>query len=76
MSDQALIPIVAVSAVFGGPLIMYVVHTIASNWRQVRVAEQTATLKQQMIERGYGADEIVRVLEAGAGEPAKAEKVC
>lgn len=69
MSDEALIPIVAISAVFGGPFIGYVVHTVATNWRQARVAEENAHLKRQMIERGYSADEIVRVLEAG-GEPA------
>ncbi|MBX9584910.1 MAG: hypothetical protein K2X87_31785 [Gemmataceae bacterium] len=76
MSDEALIPIVAVTTVFGAPLVWFVVDTIASNWRQVRVAEQNAHLKQQMVERGYSADEIVRVLEAGVPvEPAKAEKV-
>lgn len=76
MSDEALIPIVAVTAVFGFPLVGYVVSTVATNWRQVKVAEQNAALKQQMIDRGYAADEIVRVLEAGAGEPATAGKVC
>ena len=77
MSDETLIPIVAISAVFGGPLIWYVVHTIATNWRHVRVAEQNAALKQQMIDRGFSADEIVRVLEAGTpAEPAKVAKCC
>jgi uncharacterized membrane protein YciS (DUF1049 family) len=33
-------------------------------WRKVRVAEIEATLKQQMLDRGMSADEIVRVLAA------------
>jgi hypothetical protein len=78
MSDDALwIPIVAISAVFGVPLLWHAVDAVSAAWRQVRVAEQNAALKQQMIDRGYSADEIVRVLEAGvSAEPAEAEKVC
>jgi hypothetical protein len=39
-----------------------------SQWKKVRIAEMEATLKQQMIDRGMSADEIVRVLSASAGK--------
>lgn len=67
MSDEALIPIVSVAMVFGAPLVWGVVHSLSSNWRQVKVTEQQVALKREMIERGYSADEIVRVLAAGEG---------
>ena len=35
-------------------------------WRKIRVAEMEATLKQQMLDRGMTADEIVRVLGASS----------
>ena len=34
-------------------------------WRQVRQNESTSRLKQKMVDRGYSADEIERVLKAG-----------
>ncbi|OWK46814.1 hypothetical protein [Fimbriiglobus ruber] len=37
-------------------------------WYAHRIAEQNAVLKQQMIERGFTADEIVRVIAAGTGD--------
>lgn len=50
----------------GGLMITLVVSSIFDNWRKVRVAEQTAVLKQTMIEKGMSADEIERVLAAGS----------
>lgn len=38
---------------------------IAVQWRKHRAARDNAVLKQQMIERGFSADEIIRVIEAG-----------
>ena len=38
---------------------------IARQWRQVRVGEAEAGLKLRMIERGFSADEVERVLQAG-----------
>lgn len=48
-----------------GGILAGIVGTIATNWRRVRVAEQDAALKQNMIERGMSAEDIVRVLSAG-----------
>ena len=59
------------SAVIGGPLIA-IVAIVSAAWVRVRRAElqarrveTDAALKEQMIERGMAAEEIVRVLEAG-----------
>lgn len=37
---------------------------VVSNWRKVRIAEQNAALKQDMIQRGMSVDDIERVLRA------------
>lgn len=70
MSDDTLISIVMFSLIFGGPLIWFVVHTLATTWERTRCNEQNAQLKRDMIERGYTADEIVRVLGAESNTPA------
>ena len=40
---------------------------IVVQWRKVEQAKAEAHLKEQMIERGFTADEIIRVVNAGAG---------
>ena len=65
MSEDSLIAIVSVSVVFGAPLVWFIVDTLATNWRKVRISEQGVLLKREMIERGYTAEEIIQVLEAG-----------
>jgi hypothetical protein len=57
--------IITVSLIFGMPIIIAVVSTLAKNWRKVHESEHAAALKQSMIERGMSADEIERVLRAG-----------
>jgi hypothetical protein len=65
MSEDTLIAIVSVSVVFGAPTLWFIADTVAKNWRKVRIAEQNAALKRDLIAQGYTADEIVRVLNAG-----------
>jgi hypothetical protein len=62
-SGRALVALVTVVAIFGGPLI--VIGWAA--WLKHRRRELDAELKRAMIERGMSADEIVRVLEAKTG---------
>jgi hypothetical protein len=62
-----LVAILFVTFTFGGAILWLIVTTIAENWRKARVADRNVILKQSMIERGYRADEIVRVLNAGPG---------
>ncbi len=65
MSDESVVGIVAVACLFGLPILWGIAHSLAGEWRKVRVAEQNAVLKKEMIERGFSPGEIVRVIEAG-----------
>ena len=56
--------IVPVCAIVLG-ILWLVVYTVVEQWRKVRVAEQNAILKKEMLERGFSADEIVRVIRNG-----------
>ena len=51
----------------------WVITTIAGQWRKVRVAEIEAALKQQMLDRGMGANEIGQVLRSNQKSNAKEE---
>ena len=44
---------------------LLIVNSVAENWRKVRVAEKHAVLKQAMLDRGYRADEIAKVVNSG-----------
>jgi hypothetical protein len=66
MSDGAIVSIVSVVCIIGLPILWGVLSSLAAEWRKARVAEQIAVLKKDMIERGFSAGEIIRVIEAGA----------
>ena len=79
LSQQSAGQLIGLTAVVMGPLIA-ITAVIGGAWARVRrvelqahLAETEAVLKQQMIERGMSADEIVRVLDAGQGKVAKAK---
>jgi surface antigen len=72
--------LISMVAIVMGPLIA-IVAIVSASWARVRraethvqIAEMEAALKQQMIERGMSADEIVRVLEAGQSSKGKKNK--
>ena len=54
------------ASLFGGGAVYWTVDAVANHWRKVKVAEFAATLKQQMIEKGFSADEIAQVVGADA----------
>ena len=66
MSDGAIVSMVSVFCIIGLPVLWGIISSVAAEWRKARVAEQAAVLKKDMIERGFTAGEIVRVIEAGA----------
>jgi hypothetical protein len=78
MSDETLIAIVGISCVIGGPMLVGLVAVVMGSWQKVRMTEQQTTLKRELLDRGFSAEEIVRVIEAGgaaaeeAAKPAKA----
>jgi hypothetical protein len=61
-SGKAIVGMVAIVTVCGGP---FIVGGLAL-WLHHRKNERLADLKQEMVERGMSADEIVRVLNAGS----------
>ncbi len=80
LSQQSPGQLIGLVAVMMGPLIA-IVAIVSGSWARVRraeayaqVAEMEAALKQQMIERGMSADEIVRVLAAGQTNKSKKNK--
>ncbi len=58
-------PNLALTVFLGLTAIVAVIAIIAVQWRRVRVTEAEAGLKLRMIERGYSAEEVQRVLETG-----------
>ena len=51
--------------IFGGWVMVAIIRSFTDNWRKVREAEQSAALKQSMVEKGMSAEDIERVLKAG-----------
>jgi len=60
-----LVAVLLVTFLFGGLALWLIVATLADYWRRLAIGERNATLNQSMIDAGYRADEIVRVLNAG-----------
>jgi hypothetical protein len=62
----------AVFAIIGIPgvaIICWAVTQVAAEWRKARQAECETALKQEMVQRGMSAEEIVLVLQAGHNNP-------
>lgn len=55
-------PGVVISAITA---LIIVIWVVVVQWRRVRIAEADVGLKLRMLERGYSADEIAKVLDAG-----------
>jgi hypothetical protein len=62
--------ILCITFIFGGWVIVAVVRSFTDSWRKVREAEQTAALKQSMVDKGMSAEDIERVLKAGVSPKA------
>lgn len=60
-----LVAILFVTFTFGGGVLVLIVSTVAENMRRAWADQRSAELKRAMVERGYSAQEIVRVLHAG-----------
>ena len=60
-----LVAVLFVTFLFGGLVLWMIVATVFENLRKSKVAERNASLKQAMVDAGYRAEEIVRVLNAG-----------
>ena len=49
--------------------VIAVTAIVATQWRQAQKTSDNARLKEQMIQRGFSADEIERVINAGPSWP-------
>ncbi|HVJ79805.1 MAG TPA: hypothetical protein VNC50_01950 [Planctomycetia bacterium] len=67
---EALTPALFMFSFLGSVVLLILVGMLSYNWRKARVAGYLASLKSQMIGRGMSAEEIERVLAAGAAPPA------
>jgi len=70
LADPGLLILVAVWTIIG---VVVLGTVIAIQWRKAQQARREAELKHEMIERGFTAQEIVSVINAGvaAGKPRK-----
>lgn len=76
MSSTDITFLALIGVVVGLPILGWILTSVAADWRKARVAEQAAVLKQSMIERGFTADDILRVIQARpGGKPGDADKV-
>ncbi len=46
------------------PIVAIIFSTLTTYWQKTRLAELDAALKQEMLQRGMSAEEIVRVINA------------
>ncbi len=58
----------AIVFIFGGGALVGLIAVIANAWRGNRESERLAILKQQMLDKGMSADDIVRVMESGKSQ--------
>ncbi|HUU84902.1 MAG TPA: hypothetical protein VM243_15490 [Phycisphaerae bacterium] len=65
VNEPAVLIVCALWVVVG---LIVLAAIIAVQWRKVQIAKENAALKQQMIERGFTAEQIVNVIQAGAPE--------
>jgi hypothetical protein len=61
----------AILFIFGGGVFIAIVSMVCSAWKSNRQNERLSILKQQMLDKGMSADEIVRVINAGEGGSAE-----
>ncbi len=64
LSKPDMLPLLIVTGFAG---IIGLVAIIVPQWRKAKQAGDEARLKERMIERGFTADEIVSVINAGLG---------
>ena len=64
----------AIIFLFGGAMITGIIALIVNGLNSNRENERIAVLKQQMLDKGMSADDIVRVIEAGPKEVSEAEE--
>lgn len=70
MDGQQVFAIVVTAIIAGAAVV--ITPIVAFFWHSTRVAEQTAVLKKAMLDRGFTAEQIVQVIDAGGEKPTPA----
>ncbi len=70
--ENPLVFVIAVVIVLGA---VGIVGIVASQWRRVRIGEAESAVKLRMVEKGYSADQIERVLQARMDHPRRRKPV-
>ncbi|MFQ5733752.1 MAG: hypothetical protein ACE5KM_17580 [Planctomycetaceae bacterium] len=69
MTGGQIVGLVTIICLFGGPLIVGVVYAIVNGWKNVAKHREDVDLKHKLVDAGYSADEIVRIMQAGRKKP-------
>ena len=64
LKEPDVLPLLVLVPTFG---LVGLAAIIAPQWRKAQQANAEARLKERMIERGFTADEIINVINAGVG---------
>ena len=59
-----VVPLIMLTGTVG---IVALAAIVTPQWRKAQQTRAEARLKERMVERGYSADEIIRVINAGVG---------
>ena len=69
-----LVTLVAVSCIFGGPMIVWAISAGVGAWTKVAKHREDTDLKHKLVDAGFSTEEIVRVMNAGRGKSKKETK--
>ena len=60
--------LITIICLFGGPMIVGVVYAAVNGWKNVAKHREDVDLKHKLVDAGYSADEVVRIMNAGRKE--------
>lgn len=68
MSGGQIIGLLSIIFIFGGPMIVGIVYAIVNGWVNVQKHREDADLKHKLVESGFSAEEIERIIKADRKE--------
>lgn len=64
MSGGQIIGLLAIVFIFGGPMIVGIVYAVVNGWTNVQKHREDSDLKHKLIDAGFSAEEIERIIKA------------
>lgn len=71
MSGGQIIGLLSIIFIFGGPMIVGIVYAIVNGWVNVQKHREDADLKHKLVESGFSAEEIERIIKADRKDEAE-----